>query len=285
MQWLPTQSRWLARSSPARSSPARHGWRRARGVPATGIPGSRDRQRNGTILSLLFHGLLLLFLLAPGPLHTDPNLKPLESGAGGPGPAGGGGGGNRGTGGVRYIELAPPPKPVVAPLTPLPVFEPPKLPEVVLPPLEMPKLAQEAKVEVKIQSPILGIGGGTGNDKTGGNGPGLGGGVGSGVGTGNGSSIGPGTGGGNTAIHAPMMTELFIPPLPLPSGVRGSQILAEFDVSEDGKVLSFKFTPTKDRGYNRRLEEVLKSFRFRPGTTMQGVPVRAKAQITLTLGG
>jgi hypothetical protein len=275
---VPTQSRWLAGSTPVR-----YGWHRTREVPATGIPGSRDRRRNGTIVSLLFHALLLLFLLQSPALHTDPNIKALELGAGGPGPVGGGGGGNRGTGGLRYIQIAPPPKPVVP--APLPVIEPPKPPEPVLPEIEMPKLAQEAKVEVKIESPIVGLGGGTGNDGTKGNGPGSGGGIGSGLGTGNGSAVGPGTGGGNTTIHPPTMTELFIPPLPLPSGVKGAQILAEFDVDSTGKVLSFRFSPTKDRGYNKKLDEVLRRFKFRPGTTMQGLPVRAKFQMTLSLGG
>jgi periplasmic protein TonB len=277
---VPTQSRRLAGFTPVRL-----GWHRAREVPATGIPGPRDRRRNGTIISFLFHALLLLFLFQSPALHIDPNLKPLNLGAGGPGPVGGGGGGNRGTGGVRYIQVAPPPKPVAPPVTPLPVIVPPKPPEPVLPQLEIPKLAQEAKMLVKIQSPIIGLGGGTGIDGTKGNGPGTGGGIGSGLGTGNGSAVGPGTGGGNTDIHAPTMTELFIPPLPLPSGVKGSQVLAEFDVDETGKVLSFKFTPTKDRGYNKKLEEVLKGFKFRPGTTMQGVPVRAKFQMTLSLSG
>jgi periplasmic protein TonB len=277
---VPTQSRWLAGFTPVRL-----GWRRAREVPATGIPGPRDRKRNGTIVSVLVHALiLLLFVLQASQPHTDPNLKPLSLGAGGPGPVGGGGGGNQGTGGVRFIQIAPPPKPITPPVTPLPVVEPPKPPEPVLPQIEMPKLAEQ-KVAVQIQSPIVGIGGGTGNDGTKGNGPGTGGGIGSGIGTGNGSGLGPGTGGGNTLIHPPTMTELFIPPLPLPKSVKGSEVLAEFDVDSTGRVISYHFTPTKDRGYDKKLDEVLKGFRFRPGTTMQGVPVRAKAQITLSLGG
>jgi hypothetical protein len=228
--------------------------------------------------------ILVLFLVydsSGSSPHTDPNLKLLNLGAGGPGPAGGGGGGNHGTGGVRYVKIAPPP--VAPPVTPPPVVEPPKPPEPVLPPMEMPKFAEQ-KVDVKIQAPIVGLGGGIGNDGTKGNGPGTGGGIGSGVGTGNGSANGPGTGGGNTLIHPPTMTELFIPPLPLPSSVKGSEILAEFDVDSTGKVIKYTFTPTKDRGYNKKLDEVLKGFKFRPGTTMQGVPVRAKAQMTLSLG-
>src|SRR5260370_26279481 len=107
--------------------------------------------------------------------------------------------------------------------------------------------------------------------------------MGSGVVTGNGWANGPGTDGENKLIHAPTMTELFIPPLPLPASVKGSEILAEFDVDSTGRVISYHFTPTKDRGYNKRLDEVLKGFKFRPGTTMPGVPVRAQAQMPLSL--
>ena len=81
------------------------------------------------------------------------------------------------------------------------------------------------------------------------------------------------------------MTELFIPPLPLPSSVKGSEVLAEFDVDSTGKVISYHFTPTRDRGYNKKLDEVLKGFKFRPGTTMQGVPVRAKGADDSEFGG
>ncbi len=76
---------------------------------------------------------------------------------------------------------------------------------------------------------------------------------------------------------------MFIPPLPVPSSVRGFHVIAEFDVDERGRVLSMTFTETADRGYNRRLAEVLRSFRFRPGTRVDGTPIRMKAQITIDL--
>ena len=101
----------------------------------------------------------------------------------------------------------------------------------------------------------------------------------SGIGTGRGSGIGPGTGGGTQTDYPPSPTELFIPPLPMPDKVRGFHLVAEYDVDETGKVVDFKFTPTRDGGYNRRLEDVLKSFKFRPGTKPDGTPVRMKAQI------
>ena len=55
---------------------------------------------------------------------------------------------------------------------------------------------------------------------------------------------------------------MFIPPLPMPDKVRGFHLIAEYDVDSTGKVLAFQFTPTRDGGYNKRLDEELRSFRF-----------------------
>ena len=244
---------------------------------------------------MLLH-LLIVFLIAmPVASHTGLVIE-RPQGAGGPGPAGGGGGGRRGTGGIKervhFVQVAPPapaptpkltvvPPPVVPP-KPKPVIPPPeavKVPEPTTVPA--PKVA-DVKVEapkVEATAPPPGTGGGTGSDGTAGTGPGTGGGVGSGVGTGRGSGVGPGTGGGTQANYPPTPTELFIPPLPIPDKARGFHLVAEYDVDETGKVLDFTFTPTRDGGYNKRLEEVLKSFKFRPGTTPAGVPIRMKAQI------
>ena len=272
MRVVPTPSRRLAGAPPSRG-----GWHRPRDVPATAIPRVRERKRAGTIVALLLHGLLLLFLLSPAALLVDPNLKEIMLGAGGSGPAGGGGGGNSGTGGVNYVHVAPPkPPPIIAPQL---VIEPPKPVEPVIPPLEMPKLAEEQKIELKVQSPVVGIGGGTGSDRTRGNGPGTGGGVGTGVGTGRGSGLGSGTGGGGQENYPPSPTELFIPPMPMPSSVRGFQLIVDFDIDEKGKVIGLVFTPSRDGGYNRKLQEYLKSFKFRPGTTLKGDPIRAKYQM------
>jgi protein TonB len=271
----------------AGSKAARRAWHRMRPVPATGMPRPRERRRTGTLVSLIAHGLLVFMLMNPEAGHTDPNLVEVPQGGGGPGPAGGGGGGRLGTGGIKYVTLRPPPPPVVPPPVPTPtpqlVIEPPK-PVVVepLPPAPV-KPAEEPKVEVKAQAPTPGDGGGTGRDTTGGNGPGTGGGVGSGIGTGRGSSVGPGTGGGNALNYSPTPIEIYMPPMPTPSNVKGFHLIAEFDVDETGKVVDFKFTPTRDKGYNRALEASLKSMRWRPAVTPEGKPIRAKAQITYDL--
>jgi hypothetical protein len=99
------------------------------------------------------------------------------------------------------------------------------------------------------------------------------------VGTGRGSGTGAGTGGGTQANYPPMPIEFYLPPMPYPSSVRGQQFTAEFDVDSTGRVISFTFTPTRDRGYNKLIETSLRQVRFRPGTDLHGSPVRMKAQV------
>jgi hypothetical protein len=237
-------------------------------------------------VSIALHALIIFLLIAP--FATQAVLQEI-GGAGGPGPAGGGGGGSGGTGGPRvkvqerldYVRIAPPPPrptptPQITPPTPVP------------PPLPVPKQAPSVvpKVDLKIELPLpsgsgtTGTGGGSGTDGSNGNGPGSGGGQGSGVGTGRGSAVGPGTGGGPGTIYPPTPTELFIPPLPVPEKVKGTQLVAVFDVDERGNVVSFEFNRTKDGGYNRKLEQVLGQIRFRPGVMGDGTPVKAKGSVT-----
>jgi protein TonB len=256
------------------------------------MPVARDDRRFWTVLSIALHVAVIFFLTADLASHEKVDIAEIPQGAGGPGPAGGGGGGKRGTGGIKehvtYVAMAPAPAPTVPAIIP-PVTQP--LPPVVKqtpPPQEVKAVdpIPEPKTEIKIDppkvdaiAPVVGTGGGSGRDGTSGNGPGSGGGVGSGIGTGRGSGIGPGTGGGNQANYPPTPTELFIPPLPMPDKVRGFHLIAEYDIDETGRILAFEFTRTRDGDYNKRLQEVLRSFRFRPGTRPDGTPIRMKAQI------
>jgi protein TonB len=240
------------------------------------------------LLSLAFHVLLIALLVTP--LAVRNAIVERDQGAGGLGPAGGGGGGHRGTGGstsdateqLRYVQLAPPatvqssPPEIVLPKV-VPPIEPPKVEPLPAPKVEVKDVPVPAKLPDVAATP--GAGGGSGHDGTNGSGPGSGGGVGSGIGTGRGSGVGPGTGGGVQENYPPTPTELFMPPFPMPDRVRGFHLVAEYDIDESGRILSFDFTHTKDRDYNKRLEEVLKSFRFRPGTRPDGTPIRMKAQI------
>ena len=59
----------------------------------------------------------------------------------------------------------------------------------------------------------------------------------------------------------------------------GRSLLGTPRTEQTRKVLDWKFTSTGDGGYDKRLNEVLKGTKFRPGTTPQGVPIRMKAQI------
>jgi protein TonB len=244
-----------------------------------GLPKGRDDWRMGSVVSAVVHLAIIALLLTPLGMLAD--ISEIEQGAGGPGPAGGGGGGNRGTGRFRaevlkFVRVAP------AMPTPTPAVTPPPKPPPpeVVPPTPLPQIAVLKEPEPTM---TVGIGGGTGTDQTTGTGPGSGGGVGTGIGTGRGSATGPGTGGGTQANYPPTAIEMFIPPLPTPPSVKGFRLVAEFDVDESGKVLAMTFTETKDRGYNRRIAEVLRGYRFRPGTRPDGTPIRMKAQIFIEL--
>jgi periplasmic protein TonB len=233
------------------------------------MPARRDDWRIGSILSVLVHLAVVLVLISPLAVLADPTE--IAQGAGGPGPAGGGGGGSRFRQELlKFVQVAAAPTP---PPTPKPIPQP-KI-EVKPPEPEAIKLP-EPSVTASASA-------GTGQDNTPGSGPGTGGGTGSGTGTGAGSAVGPGTGGGNQPNYPPTPIEMFIPPLPVPSGVKGFHLIAEFDIDERGKVLGMTFTQTRDRGYNRRLEDVLKGFRFKPGTRADGTPIRMKTQVVVDL--
>jgi hypothetical protein len=269
---------------------------RPRYRPPIGIPVPGQRGWVSTLLSISLHVLVVLLLLAP--LVAPRVLREVE-GAGGEGPAGGGGGGTLGTGGnqgagvverVHFTQMAPPPPPAptATPAVTPPVVKPPEAPKPVPTPVPVPVRPTPAPTAatpapdatVGATAPVPGVGGGTGSDGSAGSGPGSGGGVGSGIGTGRGSGTGPGTGGGNATIYPPTATELFLPPWPVPSKVKGTQLIAEFDVDSTGHVLAVEFTPTKDGGYNRKLSEVLHAVKFKPATRADGQPVRAKGSLT-----
>jgi len=266
---------------------------RRRELPALALPRAREDRRAGALLSVVLHVLVVMLLATPFAVHHA--IVEQQEGAGGPGPAGGGGGGHGGTGGVpdqheqlqfvqvqpERAQVTPQPQPEIVPPTPVPPPEPIKLPT------PEPKL--EAKLEVAVAAKLPdvaalpGTGGGSGHDGTNGSGPGTGGGIGSGSGTGRGSGSGPGTGGGMQENFPPTATVVFIPPMPVPDKVRGSHVVAEFDVDSSGKVLSYDFTPTRDGGYNKRLGEAFRGFRFKPGTRPDGRPLRMKTQIHVDL--
>jgi len=243
-----------------------------------GMPKGREDWRIGSGISILVHALILVLLLMPLALTGD--LLEMKQGAGGSGPAGGGGGGTRGAGEpqaevLEFVRVAPPPPPTPqAKVVPTPTPPQPQI---------LPTLQPQLDTKLPVPTMTVGTNGGTGSDNTSGSGPGSGGGVGTGIGTGRGSGVGPGTGGGGEANYPPTPIEMFIPPLPVPASVKGFHLIAEFDVDETGKVLSIRFNETRDRGYNHRLGDVLRGFRFRAGTKPDGTPIRMKAQVVVDL--
>jgi hypothetical protein len=259
-----------------------------------GMPMRDEGRRAGAVVSVVVHALIIFLLIVPF-LMPHSVIERLQQGAGGPGPAGGGGGGTRGTGAdtpehIQFVKVLPTAVPTprtippVTPPTPKPVPKPvpkvvePTPPPVDLPPIPKPQATAAAKL-VEVASAVTGVGGGSGSDGTAGAGPGSGGGVGSGVGTGRGSATGPGTGGGKGANYPPVPIEFFLPPLPAPSSVRGQHFIAEFDVDSTGRVIAFDFTHTRDGDYNKRIAQVLREMRFKPGVDPNGRPLRMKAQV------
>lgn len=255
-----------------------------------GMPLRGEGTRAGAVVSVVVHAVIIFLLIIPFFMPRNV-IRRMQQGAGGAGPAGGGGGGMQGTGGqtvekIRFVRVSPTPVPTPSTLPPVvpppptmtPKVEPPK-PTPVQPPV-VPKPQSQAPVApLTVASAEPGVGGGSGNDGSAGAGPGTGGGVGAGVGTGRGSATGAGTGGGTQTNYPPVPIEFFLPPLPAPSSVRGLHFVAEFDVDSTGRVLAFDFTRTRDGDYNKRIESVLRSMRFRPGTRPDGSPLRMKAQV------
>jgi periplasmic protein TonB len=225
------------------------------------------------------HALILFLVLAPIVGSSD-FTRPDVLGGGGPGPAGGGGGGNNGAAlgreRLQFVQVRSDPT-VMPKVTPATV--PPVKPKQPTPQVESPITPTQQVATTPVTTPSSGDG--AGNAGTAGAGPGTGGGVGSGEGTGRGSSIGPGTGGGPGKDYPPTVRDLFIPPMPAPSAVKGFHMKAFFDVDEKGNAKLLGFNPTRDGDYNKRVAEVLKSMRFRPGVRADGTPMRDTAEIEI----
>jgi protein TonB len=258
-----------------------------------GMPLRDDGRRASALVSLAIHALIIGLLVAPFFLPSSV-LARIEQGAGGLGPAGGGGGGRGGTGGtvetLRYVRLAPDPVPTPtsiaptppAPKVPPPKVEPPKPKPVETPPAPAPPPQSAVPApQTTVASATPGTGGGSGTDGTAGAGPGSGGGVGSGVGTGRGSANGPGTGGGTQENYPPQVLNMTLPPMPPPKNVRGWTMIANFDVDSTGRVLDVKVNDSPDRGFDRQVVSVLRTYKFRPGTRADGSPLRMIAQISI----
>lgn len=260
--------------------------------PPIGLPGGKPKKLAGLLVSVFLHALILGLLLIP---FARPEVFDLVTGTGGAGPAGGGGGGGGGANAkqerLEFVRMQAPAQPKPEVVKP-PAVVPPVVPPVVKPP-EPQKPPVEVTPPTEVHPPPVdatslstgggsGAGAGAGGGVGSGTGPGSGTGSGSGVGSGKGSGVGSGTGGGTGNAYPPTPTELFLPPLPVPSKARGT-IVVTFDVDSTGKVIDLFFEPTKDGKYNRKLREALAAIRFRPAVNAQGIPIRARTEITYSL--
>lgn len=75
---------------------------------------------------------------------------------------------------------------------------------------------------------------------------------------------------------------MIIPP-EFPPSMRGVRIAVTFDVAVDGRVRQVAFDPAvPDRGYARRLEAVMRDYRFRPARDAEGRNVAGVARVVLS---
>jgi TonB family protein len=243
-------------------------------VPSLKLP-RRRAGPGGFVLALLLHAALLAFVILPW-------MRDLERFERAFGPVGGelGGGGGGGGGPVREVALpafTPPPPPAPVAEAEVPLVEPEPVPEVV-PTAVAPRDSQPVAVAAAGTPPgAAGEGPGSGG--------GTGGGVGGGVGPGVGPGSGPGTGGGDGGrARPPQLRHLAILPDGAPDAIKGRTVRVTFFVEPDGSVRAIEVTPPlEDRGYARKVEERLESYRFRPALGPDGTPIAGRVSITFDL--
>lgn len=246
-------------------------------------PARRGRDRRALIASVLLHLVVVVGLMPRlnllGPMALTPLPGAVSTGSGG------GGGGHYGTT-MQYVALAPPAVPAalqVAPVVPPPPV-PVATPEPVAPVPESPPVPPPDTLRAAAAGTATDSGAAAG--RAAGSGPGSGGGTGGGQGTGTGTGVGggrgPGSGGEGNGARPPEPRQLIIPP-EFPRSMRGARIEVTFWVAESGRVQRVTFLPeVPDRGYRRRLEEVLLDYRFRPARDEAGRAVPGTTRVTLT---
>ncbi len=226
--------------------------------------------------SLLVHLVIAAVVLtgvlrmAPvGPVSALPGLLSATRG-------GGGGGAT-----MHYVSLGAPSAPSVMAT---PVIPPP--PPLVVP-AEAPEVVPEAEPVTQVAAALDSLVGAGGVGAGGGAGPGSGGGTGGGSGTGQGTGTGSGAGGAGSGgaegrAIPPEPRQMIMPP-EFPPSMRGLRIAVTFAVAADGRVRQVEFDPSvPDRGYARRLEAVMRDYRFRPARDAAGRDVAGVARVVLS---
>jgi len=195
--------------------------------------------------------------------------------------------GQSGGGGGREVSLmalpadAPRAAParVPAPVVPPPVRTPTVLPKPLPPPVETAAPADTVAPLVS-GAATPGTPGGSGGGSGGGNGPGTG--PGSGPGRG-GSGGGPGGDSTGAVGRDPEPRQLILPPFDYPKSMRGLTIAVTFFVLADGRVDHVAFAPEiPDHGYGKKLEDVMRAYRFRPARSPAGLPVPGRTTVSVS---
>jgi len=234
----------------------------------------QKRRRSGGWFSLLIHLVLLLVLVevTRNNVWWDPPVSEGDR----LGRTGGGGGARE----VNMIALPQSrPREPVARVTPPP---PPPVPVPVVTPAEIPPPVPAPPVDTMPK---------TGGSVTPGSGGGTGGQTGTGNGPGSGPGTGPGTGGtgtappdsAHTAARDPEPRQLILIPFDYPPTMRGLTIQVTFFVAVDGRVDHVVFSDDiPDRSYGKRLETVMRAYRFRPARSATGQAVPGHTTVSVT---
>lgn len=232
--------------------------------------GPTRRSPTGLAVSIAVHVLIGLLLLMR--IRQD-FVRVLDTGSNKPGTRGGGGGGG---GSVAYISIpAEAPRAAAPEVVQPPVQTPPPVP---VEPTPVPPVAPPVE-----QPPVAAVSSGTATgDSVAGVGPGQGGGAGGGTGGGQGPGSGPGSGPGNGTGgdggngRGPEPRHLILPPPDPPKDLRDLSIEVTFFILADGTVDRVSVKPEiKDRKFAKKIDEVMRGYRFRPALSPTGMPINS----------
>lgn len=235
------------------------------------------RRRNGPggfLLALLLHALLILVVLAP----WLRDLSHFQQAIGASGNTGGGGGGGSGYRDVALPAFERPAAPAPAAPVPEPQAVALETPTVIEPFVEPVVAPADSLPAVASAAGAAGAGVGPGS------GGGTGGGSGGGTGAGTGPGTGTGSGGEGGLARPPQIRHLVLSPEGVPKAMQGRATRVTFYVSAAGVVEHIEVVPgIEDRGYARKFEERMRSYRFRPARDGQGASVPGTVTIVTDL--
>jgi len=213
-------------------------------------------------LSLIAHLVLLLSVVE---LTRDASFWNASERPGLSGRSAGGGGGPQ----VSLIQL---PSPPAAPPAPVPTVAAPVKMPATIPAPEAPVVTPP--VDTTPQPPVAGETTGTGGGTGGGSGGGAGPGTGPGTGPGGSATGATPTDSSRGGARPPEPRQVILPPFDYPRSMRGVSIDINFFVLADGRVDHVVFVPEiPDRAYANKMEDAMRSYRFRPARSAEGQAV------------